>query len=179
MLRVSVLSCVALCAGVAASVPAYADTAPVYVIPSRPGIPIIINGRDAAYAVVEGDWGLARPGHMPVTIIGGLPPFPSREYMPRNAYHPRYGRPPERGRNEIEPPPDRPLPDPAESFSRSWSSHGGPFPFNAMPANSEDAAARGTAPATNAGSDVVPATINEPQPYNPTVIVAPGLRRRP
>ena len=30
------------------------------VIPGRPGVPVIINGVDASYAVVEGDWGLAR-----------------------------------------------------------------------------------------------------------------------
>jgi hypothetical protein len=28
------------------------------VIPGKPGVPIIINGVDASYAVVEGDWGL-------------------------------------------------------------------------------------------------------------------------
>ncbi len=41
---------------------ARADSGPVIVIPSRPGVPVVINGRDASYAVVEGDWGLARPG---------------------------------------------------------------------------------------------------------------------
>ena len=30
------------------------------VIPGRPGVPIIINGVDASYAVVEGDWGLGK-----------------------------------------------------------------------------------------------------------------------
>ena len=45
-----------------AAAPARADSGPVIVIPSRPGVPVVINGRDASYAVVEGDWGLARPG---------------------------------------------------------------------------------------------------------------------
>ena len=35
---------------------------PVLVIPGRPGIPVVINGYDASYTIVEGDWGLSRPG---------------------------------------------------------------------------------------------------------------------
>jgi hypothetical protein len=92
-------------AALAAGSPARAaDTAPSIVIPSRPGIPVVINGRDASYAVVEGDWGLARPGHMPLTVIGGSPIRPNPVYEPRNRYIPRYGRAPPRGRNEAEPP---------------------------------------------------------------------------
>ena len=34
---------------------ALADSSPVLVIPGRAGVPIIINGVDASYAVVEGD----------------------------------------------------------------------------------------------------------------------------
>src|SRR3974377_2461243 len=45
-----------------------ADSAPVIVVPGRPGIPIMINGRDATGAVVEGDWGLARE-QIGVTVI--------------------------------------------------------------------------------------------------------------
>ena len=94
---------------------------PVIVIPNRPGVPVIINGRDASYAVVEGDWGLSRPGAGIVTVIGGSPVLPNPVYTRRNSYHPKYGRAPVRGRNEIEPAADRALPDAAESFSRSWS----------------------------------------------------------
>jgi len=104
-----------------ASAPARADSGPVIVIPSRPGIPVVINGRDASYAVVEGDWGLSRPGAGAVTVIGGMPVLPNSVYTRRNSYHPKYGRAPLRGRNEIEPAADRALPDPAEDFSRSWS----------------------------------------------------------
>jgi hypothetical protein len=104
-----------------ASAPARADSGPVIVIPSRPGIPVVINGRDASYAVVEGDWGLSRPGAGVVTVIGGMPVLPNSVYTRRNSYHPKYGRAPLRGRNEIEPAADRALPDPAEDFSRSWS----------------------------------------------------------
>jgi len=104
-----------------ASAPARADSGPVIVIPSRPGIPVIINGRDASYAVVEGDWGLFRPGAVPVTVTGGSPVLPNEVYRRRNSYIPKYGRAPERGRYEVEPPADRALPEPAESFSREWS----------------------------------------------------------
>ena len=139
-----------------ATAPARAEgEGPVIVIPSRPGVPVVINGRDASYAVVEGDWGLSRPGAVPVTVIGGSPILPNAVYTRRNSYHPKYGRAPERGRNEVEPPADRALPDPAESFSRSWS--------------------------TSSDTDTVPATITDPatfpQNLNPPIIVDPRRRR--
>ena len=112
---------VALASFALAPAPVRADSGPVIVIPSRPGIPVIINGRDASYAVVEGDWGLFRPGAVPVTVIGGSPVLPNEVYRRRNSYIPKYGRAPERGRYEVEPPADRALPEPAESFSRDWS----------------------------------------------------------
>jgi len=112
---------VALASFALAPAPVCADSGPVIVIPSRPGIPVIINGRDASYAVVEGDWGLSRPGAVPVIVIGGSPVLPNEVYRRRNSYIPKYGRAPERGRYEVEPPADRALPEPAESFSREWS----------------------------------------------------------
>ncbi len=112
---------VALASFALAPAPVRADNGPVIVIPSRPGIPVIINGRDASYAVVEGDWGLSRPGAVPVIVIGGSPVLPNEVYRRRNSYIPKYGRAPERGRYEVEPPADRALPEPAESFSREWS----------------------------------------------------------
>jgi hypothetical protein len=118
---------------VAVATPSRADTGPVFVVPSRPGIPVIINGYDASYAVVEGDWGLARPGHGTVTVYGGHPVLPSSVYSPRNSYHPRYGRPPPRGRYEVEPPADRLLPEPAESFSRNWSTSSDMQPADVPP----------------------------------------------
>jgi hypothetical protein len=177
----------ALLVGLAVPVaPAHADHAPSYVVPSRPGIPVMINGRDASYAIVEGDWGLARPGHTPVTVIGGQAPRWSSEYAPRNTYHPRYGRPPPRGRNEVEPPPDRPLPEPAESFSRSWSSHTGPLPSYVPPRASPssygpplqpgDTPPRVEPQSFAPGIDIVPPTIHEPQPYMPPIVVVPSRR---
>jgi hypothetical protein len=77
--------------------------------------------------VVEGDWGLSRPGAVPVTVIGGTPILPNAVDTRRHSYHPRYGRAPERGgRMEQEPAADRTMPDPAESFSRSWSTWSDP-----------------------------------------------------
>jgi len=149
-------------------VPVRADSGPVFVVPSRPGVPIIINGVDASYAVVEGDWGLSRPGHGVVTVIGGSPIYPNAVYSPRNSYHPRYGRTPLRGRNEIEPPADRWLPDPAENFSRSWSTSHDPTPVNDGPQR-----LRGHAPQFD--SDDVPATITDPETFlheiNPPAII--------
>jgi len=93
---------------------------PVVVNPSRPGIPVVIDGCDASYAVVFGDWGLSRPGAAPARVIGCPPAAPNEVYRERNRYYPKSGHPPKLGRNEVEPAWDRELPKPAESFSRSW-----------------------------------------------------------
>jgi hypothetical protein len=139
-----------------AAAAARAQTGPVIAIPSRPGIPIVIHGLDASYAIVEGDWGLARPS-IGITVIGGRPIRPNPVYEPRLHYHPRYGRVPERGRYEIEPPPDRPLPEPAESFSRSWSTSGQPQPVYGAP--------RARLPQYDPAD--VPATITDPETFPP------------
>jgi hypothetical protein len=110
---------------------AQAGDGPVIVIPGKPGVPVIINGRDASYAVVEGDWGLARPGHGTPKIIDG--PFLHPAHFDRGRYYPRVGQRPGYGRLEIEPPPDRRLPRPAESFHRSWSSQSDPIPASLDP----------------------------------------------
>lgn len=104
---------------------ALADSGPVIVIPGRPGIPIIINGIDASYAVVEGDWGLARGTHVQPTVYGGryVDPEPHVGH-----YYPSLGHVPGYGRLEIEPPANRKLPPRAESFHQSWSAHSDPLP---------------------------------------------------
>jgi hypothetical protein len=104
---------------------ASADSGPVIVIPGRPGIPIIINGIDASYAVVEGDWGLARGTHVQPTVYGGryVDPEPHVGH-----YYPSLGHVPGYGRLEIEPPANRKLPPRAESFHQSWSAHSDPLP---------------------------------------------------
>jgi hypothetical protein len=90
--------------GTAAS--ALADSAPVLVIPGRPGVPIIINGIDASYAVVEGDWGLAQRVHVTPTVYGGryVDPLPNVGH-----YYP-----------------NRRLPQPAASYHQSWSAQSAP-----------------------------------------------------
>jgi hypothetical protein len=104
---------------------ALADSAPVLVIPGRAGVPIIINGIDASYAVVEGDWGLGKNVHVTPTIYGGrvADPVPNVGH-----YYPSAGHLPGYGRLEIEPPANRPLPHPAESYHQSWSAQSAPQP---------------------------------------------------
>ena len=167
-----------------AGAPARAEgEGPVIVIPSRPGVPVIINGRDASYAVVEGDWGLSRPGAGVITVIGGSPVLPNPVYTRRNSYHPKYGRAPERGRNEIEPPADRALPDPAESFSRSWSTSSDVTPVNDAPRRHPGRSNRtGRMTSDAAPADYAPATITDPQTYpqnfNPSGLIDQRQQRQ-
>jgi hypothetical protein len=102
------------------------DSGPNFVVPGRPNVPIVINGINASYGVAESDFGLYRPGAVPVTIYPS--PYAARlipnkpvHYRPPAPYYPSLGGKPFRGRLEIEPPADRPLPQPAQSFQRSWS----------------------------------------------------------
>ena len=95
------------------------------VIPGRPGVPVIINGVDASYAVVEGDWGLGQGTHVEPTVYGGRYVDPE----PRvGHYYPSAGRMPGYGRLEIEPPANRRLPQPAEGYHQSWSAQSAPLP---------------------------------------------------
>ena len=95
------------------------------VIPGRRDVPIIINGIDASYAVVEGEWGLGRGEQVQPTIYGGryVDPGPKVGH-----YYPSAGRVPGYGRLEIEPPANRKLPRRAESFHQSWSAQSAPLP---------------------------------------------------
>ena len=74
------------------------------VIPGRVGVPVIINGVDASYSVVEGDWGLEKRTHVQPTVYGGryIDPVPRVGH-----YYPSAGRMPGYGRLEIEPPANR------------------------------------------------------------------------
>ena len=65
------------------------------VIPGRPGVPIIINGVDASYAVVEGDWGLGKGVQVQTKVYGGryVDPVPNvGHYYPSAGLVPGYGR---------------------------------------------------------------------------------------
>jgi hypothetical protein len=95
------------------------------VIPGRPGVPIIINGIDASYAVVEGAWGLGKGEQVQPTIYGGR----YVDLTPNvGHYYPSAGHSPGYGRLEIQPPANRRLPRPAESYYQSWSSQSMPLP---------------------------------------------------
>ena len=104
----------ALLAGITGA--AASDTGAVIVIPSRAGVPIMIDGVDASFAVVEGDWGLGKSVAPQPTVYGGWPaaqPRPSGRYFPRTGIRPGYGR------YEVNTPP-RSLPGDG-SYYRSWS----------------------------------------------------------
>jgi hypothetical protein len=95
------------------------------VIPGRAGVPIIINGVDASYAVVEGEFGLGKGNHIQPTVYGGR----VVEAEPNvGHYYPSLGHKPGYGRLEIEPPANRTLPKPAESYHQSWSAESAPPP---------------------------------------------------
>lgn len=101
--------------------PAWADGAVAVVVPNRPDVPIIINGVDASWAVIEGDWGLARGIHVQPTIYGG-------RYVDREphvgGYFPSAGQAPGYGRLEIQPPSRKPRR--AESYFRSYTAQSEP-----------------------------------------------------
>ncbi|HKY85415.1 MAG TPA: hypothetical protein VJL90_01490 [Pseudorhodoplanes sp.] len=109
---------------------ARADHQPSYVVPGRPDVPVIINFFDASWGVVEGDWGLYRPGAVAPTVI------PAPYVMPRTQakpYYPSLGGIPYKGRLEIEPPANRQLPPPAPSYHRSWTSESQNLPVTEYP----------------------------------------------
>lgn len=130
------------------------DNAPVIAVPGKRGVPVIINGRDASWAIVVGDWGLYRPGAVPVTVIyprrwypPQRPPIcacgrtvrrgrvhskvmrraPSTSYVPvaQRHYFPSGAGKPVLGRLEIEP---KTPPKRPETVFRSWSTESTPLP---------------------------------------------------
>src|SRR4030081_1957508 len=110
---------IALAILIGTTLPAFAGGGFDIVIPGRPGVPIIINGVDASYAVVEGAWGLSKSDQVQVTVYGGRTIHPQprvRHYYPSSAPWPGYGR------LEIDPPLNRILPKPAASYHQTWSS---------------------------------------------------------
>ena len=99
---------VALLLAVTAS-PALARRKPEIVIPGKPGVPVIINGTDAFYGIVEGEFGLDQPGLVAPAVV----------------YRPLLTAYPTGPRTISVPPPDRPLPPPEPTYYRSWSSSSG------------------------------------------------------
>lgn len=122
----------ALLLTLATTLPATAGDGFNIVIPGRPGVPIIINGVDASYRVIECDRGLQNRIHVQPTIYGGRPidPVPNVGH-----YYPSLGHKPGYGRLEIEPPANRKLPEPAPSFHEHWSAKSAPMGHNDVPMN--------------------------------------------
>jgi hypothetical protein len=167
------------------------NSGPVIVIPTRRDVPVVLYGRDVSYVVVESDWGLSRPGHLPPAIIGYAPPIGDRASPLRGVNYPRYGRAPARGRNEAALT-DRPPVEPAQSFSRSWGASSADVQSPAyMPSNqrppdpyyapqSQNIVPPAAAPnAYGSHDDGLPATITDPQTFfMPPVVVDLRGRRR-
>lgn len=118
--------------------PALAQRGPVIVVPGRPDVPVLMNGVDVSWAVIEGDLGLARPGVVTPTVIYRLQPVALAPYWPGALnrgprFFPTTGKQPGYGRLEVEPAPDRPLPQPAQTYKKSWSSQSAPGPVTDYP----------------------------------------------
>jgi len=148
----------AVIVGIGGAGNAHADHAPAIVVPGKPGVPVIINGRDASGAIVFGDWGLSRPGTAPTVIY--RQPWPRVRFgnpVPRARHHHRKRTKAPRcqcvkpaPRQAVIPPGQRhfypggptppvqgrlesdaplsPPPKPAKSFSRSWATSSQPAP---------------------------------------------------
>lgn len=110
----------------ASALPALAQGVSEIVIPGKPGVPVFINGIDASWGIVESQLGLGRPNEAAPTVIW-RPYLVSAPYRV-GAYYPADDRRPGYGRLEITPPPNRPLPKPAPTFYRNWSSESAPGP---------------------------------------------------
>ncbi|MFZ3352869.1 MAG: hypothetical protein WA268_18615 [Xanthobacteraceae bacterium] len=105
---------------------AFAQREPQIVVPGKPGVPVYINGIDASWGIVEGEFGLDRPNQVSPTVIWRPALIPAPYGVP--GYYPADGRRPGYGRLEITPPANRRLPPPAPSFYRYWSSESAPTP---------------------------------------------------
>jgi hypothetical protein len=100
------------------------------VVPSHPGVPIIVNGIDVSYAVLEGGFGLGKGVNNQPTIYGGRVAEPE---PPVGHYYPSLGTRPGYGRLEIEPPANRRLPQPAETYHQFWGAQSMPLPAQSSP----------------------------------------------
>ena len=105
---------------------AFAQREPQIVVPGKAGVPVYINGIDASWGVVEGEFGLDRPNQVNPVVIWRPASIPVPYGAP--GYYPADGRRPGYGRLEILPPPNRRLPPPAPTYYRYWSSQSMPLP---------------------------------------------------
>jgi hypothetical protein len=110
---------------------ALAQREPEIVIPGKPGVPVFINGIDASWGIVEGEFGLDRPNQINPTVV--YRPFLAALPYGVPSYFPAEGRPPGYGRLEIVPPVRR-VPAPGPKYHRFWSSESAPGPVTEYPA---------------------------------------------
>jgi len=110
---------------------ALAQREPEIVVPGRPGVPVYINGVDASWGIVEGEFGLDRPNEVAPKVIWRPSLISAPYFVP--GYYPADGRRPRYGRLEIPPPPNRRLPPPAPTYYRYWSSESAPGPVTEYP----------------------------------------------
>ena len=160
-----------LAASLAAGHPARADHVAAIVVPGKKGVPVIINGQDVSWGVVNGDFGLYRPGHVYPTVTPLSPYFRvpryrtwpvksvTRRHVTRrhivhrravsrpHGFFPSTGVRPRVGRRESSSANSGPT-HPAQNFSRSWSNEAAP----------------------------VPADLNPPPPVNVVPLVQPRIR---
>jgi hypothetical protein len=114
---------------------AFAQREPVIVVPGRSGYQVLLWGRDVTGAVLEGEFGLDRPGVVTPTVVPAPGPYPYNVGISPgpSSYFPATGQKPRYGRLEVLPPPNRRLPPPAPSFNRSWTSESPHLPANTDP----------------------------------------------
>lgn len=117
--------------GILYATPLHADHQPQLAVPGNPTMPVVINGYDASWSVIEGDWGLYRAGHAAPTIY--YPYDPRADRYHRSTYFPFTGKRPRTGRLEVIPPENRRLPPPAESYFRYWGADGTHMPAQTEP----------------------------------------------
>jgi hypothetical protein len=114
--------------------PALAQRAPVIVIPGRPDVPILMNGVDVSWSVIEGEFGLDRPNEVNPTVIYrpfgvvsalGPPYIPPRSFQP--GYFPSTGlrRRPTSAAGRANPHPVRQPHTRRSRRCRAWSTEGG------------------------------------------------------
>jgi hypothetical protein len=110
--------------------PALAQREPEIVIPGRPDVPVIINGVDASWGVLEGDFGLFRPGQVNPVVVSRPLYVTMPVGVPR--YFPSSDRAPGYGRLEINPP-NRRLPQRPPTINKIWTSQSPNVPVTTYP----------------------------------------------
>ena len=119
-ISVAVMTAAGIFAASDAADVARADHQPFIAVPGNWQVPVIVNGADASYRAVVGDWGLHAPSQVNPHVYG----YGFDAAHPRRGYFPSAGRNPRYGRQEVEPL-RRVEPLPVPSFYRAWSVQSG------------------------------------------------------